>query len=257
MTDVLCSAGKGRMTEEECLTCALAQNNTCGYDYNLLKGIFNNPPRTGIHVTDILGCPLKAYLDKIDPQPQYVHERLLVTLGSAVHKFLEAPDENFDCEVPLTGLGLVGTADVVYKDGRLTDIKTTRWIIDVARLPYKTHVLQVNIYAHLLRLSDREVREAAIQYIDMSGPTKCRSCRVSFRMNGDGLACPICGGTSRSSHLGAVLVPVPLYDPEYMDHFIQARRDDIQAAMETGLRPRPDPSYLCSYCAHECVARQS
>ena len=37
-----CSAGKGIMELEDCLACALAGDNACGYDYALIKNMMND-----------------------------------------------------------------------------------------------------------------------------------------------------------------------------------------------------------------------
>ena len=163
-----------------------------------------------MHVTDLTGCLKKAYLDKAKPKPQWVHERLVLFIGTAMHGLLEEGDEIIDAELPLEAYGVRGTADVVYKaDGRVIDYKTTRWL-NPSKLPYGSHELQVNIYAQLLRGMGREVSDLFIQYIDMSGPTKCRQCRLPVRPEASGiLACPRCGVAPKNAHLGVALMEVP------------------------------------------------
>jgi CRISPR/Cas system-associated exonuclease Cas4 (RecB family) len=243
---VICSNGYGEVSVPECLDCALAGRNHCGMDYGLLKKIHEGSDRSGVHVTDLTGCLLRAYWGKARPKPKYVHEMLVLAMGTAIHGFLEDSDEHMDCELPLEAMGVVGTADVVYKDGRIVDYKSTRWIYP-DKLPYGSHTLQVNIYAHLLRRMGRQVKSLAIQYIDVSGPTKCRACK---------LACPKCGNQPRGAHLGAVLVPVPMMSEWEIEKFIEDRRNILEMALEAGMPPEAEPSFLCDYCEYqeECPA---
>ena len=251
--DVICSGtpSKGTITAEGCIDCALARENTCGYDYALLKSMFYGSDRSGIHVTDLTGCLRKAYLDKEKPKPQWVHERLVLFIGTAMHGFLEEGDEYIDAELPLEAFGVRGTADVVYKaDGRVIDYKTTRWL-NPAKLPYGSHELQVNIYAQLLRGMGREVTDLFIQYIDMSGPTKCRQCRLPVRPEKSGiLTCPRCGTEPRNAHLGAYLVAIHSMPDHEIRTLIEIRRGALDFANEMSSAPDAEPGFLCAYCAH-------
>ena len=251
--NVICSGtpSKGTLSTEDCISCALARENSCGYDYALLKSMFYGSDRSGIHVTDLTGCLKKAYLDKEIPKPQWVHERLVLFIGTAMHGFLEEGDEYIDAELPLEAFGVRGTADVVYKaDGRVIDYKTTRWL-NPSKLPYGSHELQVNIYAQLLRGMGREVSDLFIQYIDMSGPTKCRSCKLPVRPDENGaLACPKCGNEPRNAHLGAYLVeiwPQPLLE---LSELIMERKGALDIANDSGIWPDAEPGFLCAYCSH-------
>ncbi len=213
-----CSAGKGIMPHTDCLQCALSGDNTCGFEYVTLKALYGtNERRPGIHVTDLLGCQLKAYWDKIDPVPEMPHKMLARTIGTAWHQFVETNDEHVQCELPVEWEDLVGTADIVYTNGRLCDNKTDPLALS-SKLPYGSHELQVNIYAFMLRQMGHEVKSLAIQYLDMSGPTKCRSCRVPVEMHDGAIACPKCGNTPKDAHLGVALVEVPIMtDVEVLD----------------------------------------
>ena len=92
-------------------------------------------------------------------------------LGTAVHKYIEGFSAgNLRQRIPRrprTGRD----RRVVYKNGRIVDYKTTRWL-KIDKLPYGSHVQQLNIYAALLRSTGPGSTIAAIQYIDMSGPSK-------------------------------------------------------------------------------------
>ena len=246
-----CSAGKGVLELDECLTCAFEGNNRCGYDYALIKNMMSDKKkearRSEIHVTDLTGCLRKAWYDKLEPAPEFVHETLVRWLGVNFHKGSEGSDDHLDSEVPLEYNGIIGTTDVVYKDGRVLDFKYTRWIIP-EKLPYGSHETQVNIYAHLLRRSGREVNRLQIQYVDASGPTKCRKCKVPVRFTDGAFKCPKCEIVFPSAHLGAVLVDIPIWSDQEVEEFIRSRKDMLLGALELGLPPDKEPGFLCSYC---------
>lgn len=251
MDQITCSAGKGVLSTEECLKCALNAPAPCGYDYVVLKALYSDNNRTGIHVTDVLGCPLKAYWDRKQETPEMPHQMLVRALGTAVHHFVETSDEIVEGEVYVEDeeLGLVGTADIVYDDGRLVDIKTTRWLMP-AKVPYGTHALQVNVYAMLFRKSGREVNRLQIQYIDMSGPTKCKSCRRMYVMKDNIAQCPECGKYN-GGHLGALLVDVPIMTDDEIMGYIKENLDTLAMAYSMDIAPEPQPGYLCEdYCSH-------
>src|SRR6185295_15008554 len=114
-------------------------------------------------------CLRQAYYTKTSPPVEYVHDMLNRFIGTGLHQFIEGFESpEFTNEMPLQALGLVGTADVVYDNGRVIDFKTTRWM-KPAKLPYGSHAMQLNIYAALLRAQGKEVTSLAIQYIDLSG----------------------------------------------------------------------------------------
>ncbi len=252
--NILCSAGKGQMTTEQCLACARTNGGPpCGFDYAILKAMFSSSSaesrRNEIHVTDLTGCLRKAWYDKLDPTPSYVHDMLVLWLGTAIHANTESSDEFLTSEMEIAYGGITGRADIVYKDGRLLDIKTTRWLTP-QKLPYGSHALQVNIYAWMLRKSRRAVSKMQIQYIDTSGPSKCRKCKVAVR-NFDGeLKCPQCFQYVPGAHLGAVLVDVGVMRNEEVEAIILPRRNDLDAALQMGIPPAKEPGYLCGYCAH-------
>lgn len=250
---IMCSAGRGEMTKKACLCCALNGNNQCGFDYALLNALYQDKEREGIHVTDLTGCIRQAYYNKVQAPLEYPHEMLNRFLGTAVHKYIEGfPTQGaYDSELPLEAMGLVGTADVVYKDGRILDFKTTRWV-KMDRLPYGSHVQQLNVYAALLRAQGREVTSAAIQYIDLSGPSKCTTCKGPVKPGEDGvMACTRCGRTLPNAHGGAVMVEVQLEPPGVVAEWIQTRLKLLQMSLEAAETPDAEPSYLCDYCSYQ------
>jgi len=248
--NITCSAEKGVLDTEKCLVCAL-DTPPCGYDRAVLKNIFGDSQheerKSTIHVTDLTGCIRKAWYEKTNPAPEYPHEALTRWLGTKIHGAIEGSDEFMDSELPVVWDTLVGKSDIVYKDGRIVDIKTSRWLIP-SKLPYGSHVLQVNIYAFMLRKMGRDVSRLQIQYIDMSGPSKCRACRLAVRMYDGVYRCPSCGKEIKNAHLGAMLVDIPIMrDDEIMER-ISERKENLENAMAMGIAPQKEPGYLCSYC---------
>ena len=249
--NITCSGEKGILTTQECLSCARSGNQPCGFDYALLRLLFDHDEteirRNEIHVTDITGCLKKAWYSKTVPKAEFVHEMLTRNLGTMLHNAIEGSDEFVDSELPISECGIVGRSDLVYKDGRLLDLKSTRWIYP-NRLPYGSHSLQVNIYAYLLKKAGREVNRLQIQYVDMSGPTKCRACKVPVRMVDGGYKCPKCGKWMNNAHLGALLVDVDIMPDAEIEAIIDQRRNGLATALAMEIPPEQEPGYLCNYC---------
>jgi CRISPR/Cas system-associated exonuclease Cas4 (RecB family) len=248
---IMCSAGRGVMTKTGCLACAAQLTNECGFDYSLLNALYSDKERSGIHVTDLTGCLRQSYYSKTEAPLEFPHQMLTRFYGTAVHAHIESfpMPEFFDSELSVDALGLVGTADIVYKNGRLVDFKTTRWLMK-NKLPYGSHVRQLNVYAALLRAQGREVTSAAIQYIDLSGPTKCTSCKGPTEPDAGGvMVCTRCGKTLPNGHPGVAMVEVELEDDATVAEWINTRRKILEMALESRISPDPDPSYLCDYCA--------
>jgi CRISPR/Cas system-associated exonuclease Cas4 (RecB family) len=254
MTDIICSAGKGTMETGECLACSLKhQGGPCGYDYSLLLAMFKHDESTQrateVHVTDVVGCLRRAWYSKMNPSAEYVHEGLAKWIGISAHSSIEVTaDPFFVSELPLNFGGMVGKADIYYKDGRVVDTKSTRWLY-VDKVPYGSHALQVNIYGYMLRKMGKPVSKLQIQYIDASGPTKCRKCKVPVRWFEGELRCPVCMKEFPNGHMGALLVEVPVMTDGEVEYYITERKEELEASMLTGLPPEPEPSYLCDYCS--------
>jgi len=251
---IVCSAEKGEMPALECLQCALSHGSPpCGYDYSLLTTIYSadrSLERAGeIHVTDLTGCLRKAYYDKREPSPEFPHERLVRWLGTAIHAESEVRDEWMESEISLEADGIVGKADILYYDGRLVEKKTTRWL-KLGSLPYGSHALQLNIYAWMLRRSGRAVSQLQVQYIDASGPTKCRKCGVPVRMIAGELKCPVCLASIRDAHLGAVMVDIPVMTDREVEEIVIPRRDELQSSLDMGILPERETVWLCRFCSH-------
>jgi CRISPR/Cas system-associated exonuclease Cas4 (RecB family) len=249
---IICSVGKGELEAEACLQCSLDAPNhhpDCGFDHSLLKALQDRQERPEIHVTDLLGCPLRVYYDKKEPAAEYPHEAIARMTGIALHDYLEKYNGASQAELPVGIDGLIGQVDRYYGDGRVVDYKTTRWIYP-DKLPYGTHQLQVNIYAYLLKKQGKPVTSAAIQYIDLSGPTKCRKCKLIVRWEDGILRCPKCGNAPNGAHLGAILIEIGLLPDEEIEALINKAKTDLQSALDNNEPPRADPGYLCGYCNH-------
>ena len=251
-TKTICAAGKDTVTHDECRACARSGKQTCSFDYTVICSMLSDKIRYGVHVTDLVGCLRRTVYDKTYDEAEPIQSCLYRWYGTAMHQYLEQDLAGIEFEKEVKALGLEGSIDVFYlEEGRIIDYKTTRWI-NMGRLPYGSHVTQVNIYAAMLREMGHTVNSAAIQMLDLTGPSKCRKCKVPFAPDANGiLVCPICHVSYMNSHTGAALVEVPLQPHEDVVRFIEKRRPVIVEALQTGISPEPNTSYLCDYCKHQ------
>lgn len=245
-------ANRGVIEKEACLQCALANgtNTPCGFDYILLKYLYSKEryEQDKVHVSDILGCARQAYFSKKYPLPVNASKELIVSFGTLQHQMLEEMvDEHYEAEKVLSNSGLVGTADVYYKNGRILDYKTTR-NIKKQYLPQKKHKLQVNVYAHMLREEGYVVTSAAIQYIDFMGPSKCEKCKAFVVPGENHPKCPICGNESKDYHLGAYLANVALMDDTAVEELIASSTASLQKFLDEDIVPDASADFLCRYC---------
>lgn len=254
---VICSAGKGEMEHTECLQCALnSKFPPCNMDYRLLNAIFTSDlkERNGIHVTDLVSCPRKVYLDKTDPKPEQVHKALARFKGSAIHAYIEKfSDGNGTVEEKMEWDGVTGSPDN-YHNGRLIDYKTTKdiyWNL----IPYGEHEVQLNLYAYMLEEMGKKVDSMAIQYISNKGATQCSKCRVEMEWTDNGIACPICGKQINSRHLGVALVEIRKYSHAEMEEVFRHRKSILEKALAEKKLPEGEPGWLCKFCKHECDMR--
>lgn len=250
MTNVICSATNKEVSMDACRSCALSVPSPCGYDYALIKRIHQAlEPREGIHVTDLVHCLKRAYYDATEPVPERVSDVMYRVLGTATHALLEdEQDENLITELPLEYQGVVGRVDAYYPEkGILVDFKTTRWLMP-DRLPYGDHEKQVNVYRWLLENNGYPVNQMFLHYIDLSGPTKCRSCKLPLVKKVDGFYCPVCGKFDRNGHHGTAMVRVNIELVEEIEEFVLSRKQALEEAIQTGTPPQSDAGFLCNYC---------
>jgi len=141
--------------------------------------------------------------------------------------------------------------DAYYpKTKTLVDYKTTRWL-KKAYLPYGDHTRQVNVYRWLLTNNGYEVDKMFLHYIDLSGPSKCRSCKIPLIEQSGIFLCPICGKLVKGGHHGTAMVEVPVdIDTE---SFIRRRKEILDNAYVNNQPPAGDPSFLCEYCQFNSI----
>jgi CRISPR/Cas system-associated exonuclease Cas4 (RecB family) len=249
---LLCSGGKGEITKDKCLACARSFKQTCGYDYSLVKIMLSDHERTGIHVTDITGCLRKAWYEKTQTAPEFLHMRAYLLIGNAMHGHLEANGKEGEVEKTIEAMGLIGTMDI-YRDGVIVDTKTSRWL-NPEKLPYGSHAMQVNIYAEMMQSLGHEVKRLFLSYIDMSGPTKCKTCKAVFIPDETGyLSCPRCHREYSGAHMGAELIEIEMYPRAEVQQYINERRDRLTKSLETMEAPDREPSFLCDYCSFKQI----
>jgi CRISPR/Cas system-associated exonuclease Cas4 (RecB family) len=260
---IKCSNGKGELSHTDCLECARAGGNTCGFDYSLLHSVYRSREnRTEeIHVTDLLSCPRKVYLGKVSPAAEMPHQMMAAYKGLAVHGLLEH-DNNaiFGMSEPSIVIdGLAGRPDFIMKmaDGknRLVDYKTAKEIY-VDLVPYGEHEGQVNIYAWMLEKIGVHIDEMCVQYISMAGPTQCKKCRTTIEWSLDGYQCLTCGKIFPRGHLGVMLVPIRRFGEDEILQVIDHRKGLLKTALQNKELPVGEPGWLCKYCTHTCDMRE-
>jgi hypothetical protein len=220
----------------------------CGYGYRLLKAIFTGQEDRAneIHVTDLTNYLLRSYLDKTDPVPEMVHHLLYRGRGIAMHQWLDFADDNFQSEVPVEGMGVVGKVDAIFGED-IEDVKTTLRISPGS--PQGNHPIQLNMYRYLAGKKG----DLRVQYIDMNGPTRCLAkghYGTVMEMIGGIVQCPKCGHTIKNAHLGAAMVEVVTIPDDEIKELIQERVTELAFAIITDVPPRAEPGWLCGYCSH-------
>jgi len=212
--------------------------------------MFENGDRSGIHVSDLVGCLRKAYYNRKVEEPEHIHHKIITMAGKAVHSYVELNDDNVTSEFPMSEMGVTGTTDAIYSDGittRIMDIKTVRKM-SKHMLPWSSHTLQVNIYAALLRKKGAKIDELFINYIDLNGPTKCSKCNLMVVAAEGGPKCPGCGMQKVSWHTGAYLVQVPMMEQDEVEQLIKTRTAELDASIDLGAEPAREPGVMCKFC---------
>lgn len=259
MSNTRCMITGETIPWRECLGCALAQGNDCGWDYVLLRAVKKHQEghRAGYHVTGITGCLRKTwYYGFTEAGAKYPSDSIYTFLGTIIHSIMEGHDGEMITEIPLRStfndIELVGRADVYYTSGRLIDIKTAKRIYPHL-LPYGSHVRQVQTYCLMLKRMGFPISSAAIQYIDKAGPSQCKKCKGNLKP-GPEFECVRCGeiwqwtdDRGKRLHAGAMLYEVPL-DPEETEVWVTQRLKTLDSAFYTETPPPGEPSKLCGYC---------
>jgi len=94
-------------------------------DASLVLDKFRKEEREGIHVSDLLFCPRKTYLQKKGLLPPSDEELLYWVIGKGYHSLLEGEIS----EVQLQIDGVIGTLDTIQLEGNLVvpvEFKSTR-----------------------------------------------------------------------------------------------------------------------------------
>ena len=126
--------------------------------------------------------------------------------------------------------------------------KSTKYIY-LDKLPYSSHDLQVNIYGYMRRKTGFPVTSLAVQYVCLSGPTKCRKHRKTVEWINGELTCPICGIPPKNAHQGFVMVEIPMMTDEEIEEIFKHRAGTLSAALNNGHMPDAEPGWLCDYCS--------
>jgi CRISPR/Cas system-associated exonuclease Cas4 (RecB family) len=253
---IRCPVGKGIIEADACLACALKNVlPPCGMEHSFLRKMYKamDQDRPGIHVSDIIHCLRRSYLDKADPQPEAPHEMLAKFYGLAMHDYLDQGNGDHG-EIDVEYEGLVGRVDL-FEDGILRDYKTTKKIY-ADLLPYGEHAMQQQVYAFMLEQSGHQVARILLVYISKFGPTECSKCKLPVEVGIFGeMSCPRCGSTPRNSTFGVKTIEVLKESPAFMKKYIDERKGILEKARDSGPIPDGEPSWQCKYCQHLCPWR--
>ena len=254
---IRCSVGKGALEAGECLACALKNVlPPCGFEHSYLRKMYKtmDQDRPGIHVSDLVHCPRRAYLNKTQPIFEAPHEMLNKFYGLAVHDFLEQGNGDHG-EISIEWDGVVGRVDL-FEDGILRDYKTTKKIYEDL-LPYGEHAMQQNVYAFMLKKLGHKVKRILLVYISKFGPSECSKCKVPVEVGTFGeMACPKCGSQPRNPNFGVKTIEVIPETEAYMEKYFRDRKMVLEKAFEANVAPDGMSGWECRYCAHECSFRQ-
>lgn len=210
--------------------------------------------RDGIHVTDLTGCLRRSFLKKtLVPAPAPLSSYATRLYGSLIHDAFAQHDDgaNSKLRIDFGDVAVVGTADGVYdeRSGTVEDLKTTRWLKKYL-LPYGNHLKQILYYATMLWKSGRPVRRGTIRYVDLSGPSRCRTCGLQHALCRCGTPIP------KSAHNGFASYTVVWSERDFETAYDEMGNaaHALKQALDTGAPLPGDPSWECRYCDffHEC-----
>jgi len=240
---IVCERTGTAVPASECIECA--QTAAC-LPPAFIKAVLDHvaADRDGIHVSDVIGCLRRAYYSKtVEKEPGRPSDHIVTLLGTLVHEALDRFQTNGEMPLKVTsnGVTIVGRADC-FENGVLRDTKTTRWM-KVERLPYGNHKDQVLLYAAMLREMGETVKRVFINYIDLSGPSRCPYCKQYSR----DCTC----NRPHNGHNGFYPYEVE-FDKVALDEALDkafVRAQLLQTALNTGQPPkRPARYWLCDYC---------
>jgi CRISPR/Cas system-associated exonuclease Cas4 (RecB family) len=255
--EVVCEKSGETVTGADCYDCS---KSVACYPSGLIKLILEDAlkERNGTHVTDLTGCLRKAFYTKTQPrQPIELREMLNRMVGTIIHKAIEeAEADPLKVSVAEGNVSIVGTTD--GGADRLTEIKTTRWIVP-DKLPYGNHEEQVKSYLAMRKKMGIPGNEAVIYYMDLSGPYKCPTCKQLH------WKCKCGRDHSGKAHSGVVAVPMAFTNTQLEDHLGNMLHQAalLQAALEESAKGNPDcvavlrkgEKWECGYCEFAGICR--
>ena len=262
LVGVKCPHYKRPILFKECLECALANDTPCGFPYGLLKAgsVLLAKPRPKVHVTDLTGCLRRAYFGKVadyyEPPSQWIASILGIFIHSKLEEF--APPGSYT-ELPLSavtpsGVEVVGTVDLLTKDGEIRDTKSKRFLTP-ERLPDSSNSRQVNIYRWLLHENGYTAKSGVLEYLALRGATRCQKCKCELIQREDKKwECPKCKKEwdEKKAHRGTFRAKVEIYPLEAVEQWVDQRAMILDNALNLGtIAPKIDESggWVCDYCS--------
>lgn len=267
LVGVKCPYYRKNIKFKECLECA-AKDAPCGIPYGLLKAgsVMMTKPRLEVHVTDLCGCLRRAYFSKVADYYEDPGDWIAAILGIFIHSKMESfTVEGSHTELSLTattlgGVEVVGTVDLLT-NGTIEDWKSRRWL-DPSKCPSSSHARQINIYRWMLIQNGYEANAGVVNYLALSGATRCRTCKCALVQQEDGeWECPECHNTwpKDKVHRGVYRANVDIYPLDKVESWIDNKAQLLNNALQTGeIMPKVDSGgeWVCDYCSFqsECEA---
>ena len=181
--------------------------------------------RNSIHVSEVVGCLRKAWLNRKYGDVRNLNHLsdmkcVILGLGLASHFVLEQAlrELGYVVEKPVTlefpnGLKLIGTPDA-FNDKAVLEVKTVNKIPDY---PYEHHILQLNAYLNILNYDSGLI----IYICKKDGKVKIYEIRRDMR--------------------------------KYVQILQRAKK--LHYHISKDIPPDPEPSYLCNYCEWRLYCR--
>lgn len=268
LVGVKCPYYKKSIKFKECLECALANDTPCGYTYSLLKAgsILLSKPRPRVHVTDLTGCLRRAYFSKVADYYEPPSQWIAAILGIFIHSKLEefAPPGS-QVELSLgamtpSGVEVVGTVDLLTKDGVIIDSKSKRYL-SKRLLPSSSNSRQINIYRWLLHENGYEAESGVLEYLALRGSTRCQKCKCELEQRDNKKwVCPKCKKVwdEKKAHRGTYRAKVEIYPLEAVEKWIDEKAVILDNALKLGtIAPKigAEGQWICDYCSFrkECA----
>lgn len=264
LVGVKCPYHKRSIKFKECLQCALDNDTPCGFTYSLLRAgsVLLSKPRPKVHVTDLTGCLRRAYFGKVADYYEPPSQWIAAVLGIFIHSKLEEfapPDSQVELSlgaITLSGVEVVGTVDLLTKDGVIVDSKSKRWLNKV-RLPSSGNSRQINIYRWLLNENGYEANGGVLEYLALQGATRCRKCKCELEQKEDKKwICPKCKKEwdEEKAHRGTFRANVEIYSLSAVEKWVDERAVILDNALKLGtIAPKVSKAgeWVCSYCSFQ------